>query len=122
MGLLPENNFGNDGARAYLALLTAKLVATITEIMADDSRLDIDEDGETMLMPSVEILALLCERYDAVPPRVSTVRQWACKYLHKFDQAGDQFGDDNCCRMARRRVIEQTFRWLEGLAESYWSC
>jgi hypothetical protein len=116
-----EENFGNDGARAYLALLTAKLVATITEIVADPSRLELDEDGETMLMPSVEILALLCERYNAVPPRPATVRQWSSKYLQQYDRDIDRLRPPADYKTGRRRIIEQTFRWLEALAESYWS-
>ncbi len=32
-------NFANEGAQDYLAMLTAKLVATITEVAADDERI-----------------------------------------------------------------------------------
>ncbi|HEY7428610.1 MAG TPA: hypothetical protein VH682_30550 [Gemmataceae bacterium] len=120
MGTFAEHNFGNDGAMEYLALLTAKLVAAITEIMADPERLELDEDGESMLMPSVEILALLCERYDAMPPRPSTVRQWGQKYLKMYDRCIDAVCSDAGFKAARRKVIENTFRWLTGVAESYW--
>ncbi|HEY7152724.1 MAG TPA: hypothetical protein VH575_02085 [Gemmataceae bacterium] len=120
MGTFAEHNFGNDGAMDYLALLTAKLVATITEIMADPERMELDEDGESMLMPSVEILALLCERYDARPPRPPTVRQWSQKYLQMYKRCIDEACSDAGFKTARRKVIEHTFRWLEGLAESYW--
>jgi hypothetical protein len=120
MGTFAEHNFGNDGAMDYLAMLTARLVATITEVAADESRLALDEDGETMLMPSVEILALLCERYDAVPPRPDAVRQWSQKYLDVYDRTADQFHRKPAFRTARRKVIEKTFRWLESLATTYW--
>jgi hypothetical protein len=120
MGTFAEHNFGNDGAMDYLALLTAKLVATITEIMADPERMELDEDGESMLMPSVEVLALLCERYDTRPPRPPTVRQWGQKYLQMYDRVIKDFDYDANFKVARRKVIEHTFRWLEGLAESYW--
>jgi hypothetical protein len=121
MGTFAEHNFGNDGAMEYLALLTAKLVAAVTEIMADPERMALDEDGESMLMPSVEVLALLCERYDAMPPRPSTVRQWSQKYLKMYDHCIDEVCADADFKVARRKVIDQTFRWLEGLAESYWA-
>src|SRR5262245_13955235 len=85
MGTWSEENFGNDGARDYLAMLTAKLVATINEVFADPERTALDEDGETLLMPSVEVLALLCERYDVAPPRPATVRQWHQTYLAVYD-------------------------------------
>src|SRR5262249_47921537 len=70
------NTSGNDGAMPYLAMLTARLVATITEVVGDEARLDPDEDGETMLMPSVDVLACLCERYGAEPPRPDAVHEW----------------------------------------------
>src|SRR5262245_53002353 len=84
-----EDNFGNDGARQYLDVTIAKLVATIKEIIADPERLEPDEDGESLLMPSIDILAVLCERYNAAPPRPATVRQWHEKYLLAFDQGID---------------------------------
>ncbi len=121
MATFAEHNFGNDGAMEYLALLTAKLVATITEIVADPERLELDEDGESMLMPSVEILALLCERYDAMPPKSATVRQWSQKYLSTYDRSIDKVTSDAAFKAARRKVIEHTFRWLESLSESYWA-
>jgi hypothetical protein len=120
MGKFAEHNFGNDGAMEYLALLTAKLVATITEIMADPERMELDEDGESMLMPSVEVLALLCERYNAMPPRPATVQQWSRKYLEMYDRCIKHARGEEAFKGARRKVIDHTFRWLESLAESYW--
>ena len=114
-----EDNFGNEGARAYLGLLTTQLVATIKAVAADPERLEPDEDGESMLMPSVEILAQLCERCGATPPRPDDVRRWSRKYLGAFDAAG-LGGSDLGYRTGRRKVIENTFRWLESLADSYW--
>jgi hypothetical protein len=121
MGTFAEDNFGNDGAREYLACLTARLVATISEIVADETRLELDEDGETLLMPSVEILALLCERYDSQPPRPETVRQWARKYLDVYDRTIDSLRPKPGYKAARRKVIDKTFRWLESLAETSWT-
>ena len=119
MSRISEDNFGNPGARAYLEMLTAKLVATVTEVLADPERAALDEDGESLLMPSVEVLALLCERYDAPPPRPATVRGWREKYLAVYDREVGRLKRPAEFKSARRRVIEQTFRWLEGLAESY---
>ncbi len=120
MGTWGEDNFANDGAADYLAMLTARLVATITEIFSDARRLGLDEDGESMFMPSVELLALLCERYNARPPRAETVRQWSETYLAIYDGSIDRFRPRKGFKEARRKVIVKTFRWLEGLAESYW--
>jgi hypothetical protein len=114
-----EQNFGNDGALEYLAGQIATLMAIITEIMADPERMELDEDGESMLMPSVELLALLCERYNARPPKAALVQQWHHHYLTMYDHGIDEYTDDDAFKIARRKVIEQTFRWLESLAESY---
>jgi hypothetical protein len=114
-----EDNFGNDGARATLELWTAKMVATITEVLADRERIAPDEDGESMLMPSVEMLALLCERYNAAPPKAVPVRQWHEKYLAAFDKGAGSLKLKADQKAHRRKVIENTFRWLEGLAEAY---
>lgn len=114
------DNFGNRGARDYLALRMAQLVANVSEVVASKDRIRPDEDGESMLMPSVELLALVCERYGAAPPKPETVKQWSEKYLRAFDRA-DAFGAaDPAFRAARRKVIDQTFRWLEGLSVSHW--
>jgi hypothetical protein len=115
-----EDNFGNDGARDYLAMQTAKLVATIREVVGDDERIQPDEDGESLLMPAVEMLALLCERYDAQPPRPTTIKQWHEKYLAAFDVGFDDMKPPANLKVARRKVIEKTFRWLESLSESYY--
>jgi hypothetical protein len=119
MGTWSEDNFGNDGARDYLSMLTAKLVATINEVFKDPERTGLDEDGESLLMPSVEVLALLCERYDAAPPRPATVRQWHEKYLEVYDRDIDKLKPRGAYKAARRKVIDNTFRWLESLADTY---
>ena len=120
MGTWGEDNFANDGARDYLSFLTAQLVARINEVVNHPDRIAPDEDGEGMLMPSVEVLALLCERYAAAPPRPATVRQWHEKYLAVFDR-DIGLAPSKEFATARRKVVENTFRWLEGLAESYHS-
>lgn len=121
MAAFSEENFGNDGAMDYLAMLTARLVATITEILANAERLELDEDGESMFMPSVEVLALLCERYNAKPPKPATVQKWHSKYLQVFDRGIDALKPKPEFKTKRRKVIENTFRWLESVAQTYWS-
>jgi hypothetical protein len=121
MGSWGDDNFANDGARDYLSMLAAKLVATITEIYRDDDRLALEEDGEAMFMPSVELLALMCERYGATPPKLATIEQWRERYLQLFDETVEGYNAEPEFQASRRRRIEQTFRWLIGLAESYWS-
>jgi hypothetical protein len=121
MGKRGEDNFANVGARDYVGMLTTQLVATINAIESNPSRLELDEDGESMLMPSVEILALLCERTGAVPPKPGMVKKWAAKYLAVYDAAIDGLKTSAEYKNGRRKVIMNTFHWLESLAESYWT-
>jgi hypothetical protein len=120
MSNLEDHNFGNDGARSYLAMLTAREVATISAVAGDETRLPPEEDGESMMMPSVEVLALLCERYNAEPPRPDIVQQWATLYLEAFDRSSIYRRARPGFKAARRKVIENTFRWLQGLADIWW--
>src|SRR5262245_38897528 len=121
MGPVTEDNFGNDGARAYLAAQVTKLVATVQEVLADPERASLDEDGESLLMPAVELLALLCERYDVPPPKPATARAWREKYLAVYDREIDSLKPRAEFKTARRKVIDKTFRWLESLAQTYHS-
>ena len=50
------------------------------------------------------------------PPQPDTVRQWRDAYLAKFDAA--KVGPTEEFRTKRRMVVENTFRWLESLAQS----
>lgn len=120
MGTWAEGNFDNDGSLDYLAGLNHQLTTAIEEVLADQMRVRLDEDGEAILMPSVEILALLCERYNAAPPKETTVQQWRKKYLQVFDKQIDGLQPKADFKTRRRRVIDHTFEWLEGLARSYW--
>ncbi len=115
------NNFDNDGAMDYLSMQTMQLTATIKAVLADATRSELDEDGETLLMPSVELLALLCERYNAEPPRPSLVRQWRDDYLAVYDRTIDALAPSPEFKKDRRKAIGNTFHWLESLAESFWN-
>jgi hypothetical protein len=119
-GTWGTGNFDNEAAAQYLGLLATQLVATINEVVGSKARLRPGEDGEGMLLPSVDVLAMLCERYGAAPPRPEAVRQWHEKYLKAFD-ADDRPEPSPGFRAGRRKVVEQTFRWLESLAEEHWT-
>ena len=115
-----DDNFASQAARDYLSLLAAKLVATVTEIYRDKERLALDEDGESMFMPSVELLALLCERYAIEPPKATTIKQWEERYLRVYDKTVASHYPDEEFQVSRRKVIERTFHWLRSLSESHW--
>jgi hypothetical protein len=105
----------------YLAEIVRQLTTTITDILADRKRIALDEEGESRLMPSVELIALLCERYQAIPPREKIVQQWRKKYLKVFDQQVESLAPPADLKLRRRKVIDNTFEWLEGLSKIHWT-
>src|SRR5262245_28397018 len=70
MGTWAEGNFDNDGAMDYVGELVNQFAETIDDILNDEDRSMLDEEGEAILMPSVELIALICERYNVAPPEV----------------------------------------------------
>jgi hypothetical protein len=116
-----EDNFGNKGARQFLQMQVTRLMTTIHDIIHNPERLAPDDDGESMLMPCIEVLALLCERYDVAPPKLDVIQHWHRSYLQAFDQGFDDMNPPPGLKARRRRVIDNTFHWLESLSESYYA-
>ena len=122
MGTWGPGNFDNDGAADYLGAIAAQLERTIEECLADEERSWLDEDGEAMLMPSIDLLALLCEHRPVLPPTAGTIEGWRDRYLGIFDAQIDELGPEPEFKVVRRRMIEETFatlltaarRWHEG--------
>lgn len=121
-------NLDSDDAGEYLDSLMKQLVKTIEACLGGKYVMypsDDDDDilgacGESMLMPSVDILALLCENY-AVPLPVTevVVQGWKDQYLRIFDRHINRYGIKPDFKVRRRRVIETTFDRLLGLAHDW---
>ena len=67
MATFAEHNFGNDGAMEYLAV-TAKLVATITEIMADPNAWSWTRTAKACSCPASRFW-LCCASAQPMPPK-----------------------------------------------------
>lgn len=116
----PEvGNFDSEGAAGYLGELVNQFVETVDEILADEDRSRLDEEGESILMPNVELIALLCERYSVAPPPVAKIEEWSRRYLAIYDAQIDALRSKKGYKEQRRKAIDQTFHWLHGMAESY---
>lgn len=114
-------NFDSAGAGEFLTELIDDIEDTIEEIFDDEERFALDDDAEYILMPSVELMALLCERYGAKPPKVKKVQKWRKKYLKMFDKQIDALEPPPGYKDERRQTIDKTFAWLEGVATSYYA-
>jgi hypothetical protein len=114
MGTWSTSNFGCDGACEYLHDTFQKpLLERIESILGDAVAIQLDEQGEDILMPSIELLALLYESYGGTPLEISKVRHWRDLYLAGYDGYIDLLSPSPGYKEERRRVIEQTFDRLE---------
>ena len=74
MGTRGSGNFESDGALDYVGELMNQLVEKI-EAGFTDSRTNLDEEGEAVLMPSVQILSILHEHCNAAPPETQVISE-----------------------------------------------
>ena len=114
MGTWGPRNFDNDGAADFFAEeVQSPLLAHVERIIDDPSAIELDEEGESVLMPCIDLLATLAETYggDFASPEV--VRQWRDTYLAVYDGYIDKLSPKPAYKAERRRVIEQTFDRLE---------
>jgi hypothetical protein len=109
MGTWGFGNFESDAALDFVDEQIDRFVAIITEVFADEQRSLLDEDAEGQLMPSVEILILLCEHSSAALPKEIDVAAWKRRYLELYDAQIDGLSAAPGYKEARRAVIESTF-------------
>jgi hypothetical protein len=121
-------NFDSDGAGEYLDSLMKQMVKTIEACLSGKYIMhpgDDDDDilgvcGEPMMMPSVDILALLCEHYAMpLPVTEAVVKEWKAQYLRIFDRHINRYELKPGFKVRRRRMIESTFDRLIGLAHDW---
>ena len=118
MGTWGEGNFHNDSARDYLASVIKHHIQTIEDCLGSEQKQKLINCGESKLMPSADILTLLCEAYNAsLPVSEATVRDWKDSYLEIFDQQIDSYKPEPSYKLKRRNTIEETFEILASLAE-----
>lgn len=120
MGTVGTGNFDNDGAMDYLGEIVEDLIETIEGCFTDEGTVRLDEGGEDILMPTVELLAILAEQCGASSPEPSIVAEWRDKYLESFDQQIEGLDPAPGYREERRGVIERTFTRLEQQAHQFW--
>lgn len=99
--------------------IQCQLVESIESTFALGSNFNLD-NGDEVIMSSVDILIALCKTYEETPfVEVRTVQQWKETYLHHYDAMIDSYGPKSDYRVQRRRVIEDTFDQLIALARIY---
>ena len=120
MGTWAAGNFDNDGALDYVGDVIDGLVARIEECFADEEMSRLDEFGEAVIVPSIEIISLLHENCKAAPPKAEVVSNWKTRFLAIFDEQIDGLEPAEDYAIERRVVIVATFERLENKAREFW--
>lgn len=121
MGTWGAGNFSSDGALDYLGEMIDNLTNHVQSLLNKGTFADLDECGESELMPSVHIISLLCEHCNGAPPKQDMIASWRAQYLQRFDTQIDALGADLEFKNERRAVISNTFETLEQQSKRFWS-
>jgi hypothetical protein len=121
MGTWGSGNFDNDNAMDYMNEVKDELIGRIEECLVDDDSCALDEDGEGVLMPTLEILSVLAEHCRLGLPELETIQRWKARYLAVYDDSIDGLEPKPGYKEARRAMIEATFLKLEAQAYDYQS-
>lgn len=122
MGVWGAGNFEQDGALDFVwSDVQQPLVRQIEKMIVDPECAEPDEPDSSKIMAAVEILALLCEHVNAVPPKPSDVASWRKAYLKVWDDYIDELTPKEDYKAARRRVIVETFDRLAAVSKKWHS-
>jgi hypothetical protein len=127
VGTWGPGNFDGDEAVDYLSEVVRGFVATVERLFAQ-GRASLDDRGEGRLMPTVEMISVLCDWCRgappairvAAPPRPGVVRRWKQQYVGIYDEEIDGLQPVEGFAPERRAHIVRTFDRLELLATDYW--
>jgi hypothetical protein len=128
MGTWGPGNFDGDDAVDYVSKVVGGFVETVEQLFAQ-GRASLDDQGEGRLMPTVEMIGLLCDWCQGGPPAIRVVAPpdpgW---YGGEAAVLGDLRRGDRWAAAAgqehfgpeRRAHIVRTFDRLELLATDFW--
>ncbi|MBL1080231.1 DUF4259 domain-containing protein [Nocardia sp. 2] len=114
MGVWGPGNFDSDTAADGLGELTDHLIAQIAAQFrdpTDDTPLEPDEWGGTMVPAWLEILAQTAEpaRVGATFPSAAVLSEWRDRYLRVWDDYIDDLDPDDDYKSQRRAILTETF-------------
>ena len=127
MGTWGPGNFDSDDAVDYVSEVVRGFVGTVEQWFAQ-GRANMEDQGEGRLMPTVEMISVLCDWCRGgppairmvAPPRPGVIRQWKQQYLEIYDeQIGDLLPREGFAPERRAHIV-RTFDRLEVLAADFW--
>lgn len=116
MGTWGAGDFESDGALDFLDEQVERYLGIIEDVFADAERFHLDEDAESMLIPSVRILTALATQLDAFLPDTLDVETWKARYLAMYDAQIDGLQPVAGFKAERRAAIAAAF---DGLNQAY---
>lgn len=116
MGTWGAGDFESDGALDFLDEQVERYLGIIEDVIADEQRFRLDEDAESMLIPSVRILTALATQLDAFLPDSLDVDEWKSRYLAMYDAQIDGLQPVEGFKAERRAAIAGAF---DGLNQAY---
>ena len=112
MGTWGSGIFQNDVALDYLAEIQEALVKRMEQIIANPSLAEPDEPTSAEVMVAVEIAAMLCEQFNAVPPEPDFIELCRDTYLQVWDGYIDKLAPNPDYKTERRETIGASFEKL----------
>jgi hypothetical protein len=127
MGTWGPGNFDSDDAVDYLSEVIRSFVDTVEQWFAQ-GRASLDDQGEGRLMPTVEMITVLCDWCRGGPPAIrvvappspGVVRRWKQQYVKIYDAQIGALLPREGFAPERRATIVRTFDRLEVLATEDW--
>jgi len=112
-------NFDNKPAMDFAQQQVDQLSAALREGFEEEGMLGMHVESDDWMIQSLEIIHLLCSRYDLTPPQPVVLGGWREQFIECYDQQPG-FGGQTRQRKQRREVILRTFDQLSRLAREQW--
>jgi hypothetical protein len=116
MGAWGPENFSDDAALDWLGSLADDLAAEIDKDIRWSGPGDLCGHWVTA---KIEVLTVLCERFNAAPPHPDQIAGWREMFLRAWEEEIDDWDPKPGYKEERRRVIERTFERLSVIAEGW---
>lgn len=118
MGTFGTGIFDNDGALDFVCELVGQLTDQINTSLAEGAA-DLDEEGDSVLLPSVAIISMLAKNCHAAPPDLDVIYAWRDQFLAIYDEQIDELDPEPAYKVERRQVIQATFEELATLSKLF---
>jgi predicted secreted protein len=121
MGTWSTGNFQNDQALDYLGEVMDSLVEKLEKVVKNPILAEADEPSNFEVMAAVEIITVLCENLNAVPPQPALVSKCQETFLTSWEKSIDALVRKSGFKEERRAVIVASFETLKGIAQEWHS-